>query len=319
MGRGRAALLPAVDRVLAPFVGVAGRLLRKVRELGVERMPACKAALLRVGVFPIRDHYYEPQFDVRPGKRSLAADRPLPGIDLNVDAQLELLDSMTFAEELSDMPRHRPSDVAFYLENDSFIAGDAEYWYQLIRLKKPRRIYEIGSGNSTLLAIQAIRMNQTEDPDYTCEHVCVEPFEMPWLEGTGATIVRKMVEELDTSFFATLERDDILFIDSSHVIRPQGDVLYEYLELLPNLNNGVIVHVHDVFTPRNYPEMWLVDQVRFWNEQYLLEAFLTQNDRWAVVGAVNYLRHHHFDRLLPVAPFMTDHTEPGSFYIQKRA
>ena len=85
------------------------------------------------------------------------------------------------------------------------------------------------------------------------------------------------------------------------------------------LNTGVIVHVHDIFSPRNYLKQWLEDDVRFWNEQYLLEAFLTDNTRWRIIGALNYLHHHHYDRLKSVAPFLAPEREPGSFYIQKTA
>ena len=103
------------------------------------------------------------------------------------------------------------------------------------------------------------------------------------------------------------------------MIKPDGDVLFEYLELLPTLKPGVIVHVHDIFSPCNYPEPWLVDRVRLWNEQYLLEAFLTDNSTWRPIGALNDLHHNHYDALKSVAPFLTPEREPGSFYIQRRA
>lgn len=161
-------------------------------------------------------------------------------------------------------------DLHFYFNNGAFESGDAEYWYQLIRLKKPKKIFEVGSGNSTLMAINAIRKNREENADYKCEYVCIEPYEMPWLEKTEVTVIRKKVENVDISFFSELGEGDILFIDSSHIIRPDGDVLFEYLQLLPTLKKGVIVHVHDIFSPRNYLDEWLRDDVRFWNEQYLL-------------------------------------------------
>jgi len=119
------------------------------------------------------------------------------------------------------------------------------------------------------------------------------------------------------SFFSELQENDILFIDSSHVIRPQGDVLFEYLELLPTLNPGVIVHVHDIFSPRNYLSSWLQNEVRFWNEQYLLEAFMVHNDKWKIIGALNWLHHNHYERLKLIAPYLSLEREPGSFYIQK--
>jgi hypothetical protein len=73
----------------------------------------------------------------------------------------------------------------------------------------------------------------------------------------------KKIEQVDIGFFSDLEEKDVLFIDSSHIIRPQGDVLFEYLELLPTLNKGDIVHIHDIFSPKNYSEKWLSDEVRF--------------------------------------------------------
>jgi len=75
-----------------------------------------------------------------------------------------------------------------------------------------------------------------------------------------------------------------LFIDSSHIIRPQGDVLFEYLEILPILNAGVFVHIHDIFTPKDYLSEWILDGKVFWNEQYLLEAFLSFNTCFKIMG-----------------------------------
>src|SRR5690606_40143407 len=140
-------------------------------------------------------------------------------------------------------------------------------------------------------------------------------YEMPWLENLGIEVVRERAEDLPVSFFSGLSAGDILFIDSSHMIRPQGDVLYEYLELLPTLEEGVIVHIHDIFSPTDYLESWLVNDIKFWNEQYLLEAFLTNNREWKIIGALNLMRHSHFDALKAVALHLTPDREPGSFYI----
>lgn len=228
-----------------------------------------------------------------------------------------MLDSFSFTQELEKLPREETGALSYHLDNKLFFSGDAEYWYQLIRLIKPRRIFEIGGGNSTLVAIMAIRKNRDENPDYSCKHICVEPYERPWLERTGASIVRQKVEDLPAGFFSELQGNDILFIDTSHVIRPQGDVLFEFLELLPTLNRGVIVHIHDIYSPRNYLKRILEDEARFWNEQYLLEAFLSQNNSWKIIGALNYLHHHYYESLKSIAPSLTPETEPCSFYIQK--
>src|SRR5207253_2446442 len=165
--------------------------------------------------------------------------------------QIALLDSLRFTSELEDLTAPRTAELQFRLGNGSFESGDAEFLYQMIRLKKPRRFFEIGSGNSTLIARQAIRRNQQEDPHYDCKHLCIEPFEAPWLEAAGIPVLRQRVEEVELQLFSELAENDFLFIDSSHVIRPQGDVLTEYLQILPTLRTGVIVHVHDIFSPRD--------------------------------------------------------------------
>ncbi len=140
---------------------------------------------------------------------------------------------------------------------------------------------------------------------------------MHWLERTGVSIIRKKIEDVDKVLFSELGENDILFIDSSHIIRPQGDVLFEYLELLPSLSKGVIVHIHDIFSPKDYRDDWMRKEVKFWNEQYLLEAFLTSNRDWKIIGALNFLHHNYFENLRDKCAFLTPDREPGSFYIQK--
>lgn len=307
------------DMFLFPIVCPAALLLKSIRAIGIHRLPLCKKTLFKIGVFPIRKHYYEPLFDMQHIKRPFSENRVLPGINWNVEEQLSLLDRFQYSNELSNVPTEKTDDLIFYLNNGAFESGDAEYWYNLIRLKKPNRIIEVGGGNSTLIAIKAIKKNEEEIPGYKCKHICIEPYEMRWLERTGVTIIRKKIENVDKVLFSELAEDDILFIDSSHIIRPQGDVLFEYLELLPSLNKGVIVHIHDIFSPKDYRDDWIRREVKFWNEQYLLEAFLTSNRNWKIIGALNFLHHNHFEDLRKRCIFLTPDREPGSFYIQKIA
>ncbi len=311
-------LAPVLDPLCSPLVGAAAILLKGLRRVGIQRFPLCRRVLRGVGVFPIRDHYYEPLFDPRHLTHPLDDDRILPGIDWNTESQLRLLESFDFGGELLQIPEGDRGELTFNLANTTFGPGDAEYWYSLIRSKKPAVIIEIGSGNSTLMAARAIRRNMADDPSYKCRHTCIEPYEMPWLEQSGVEVIRKRVEEVGVQAFSVLGENDILFIDSSHMIRPQGDVLFEYLELLPTLKSGVIVHIHDIFSPKNYPAKWVCDEVRFWNEQYLLEAFLSGNADWRILGAVNHLQHHFHDRLAGKCPHLKPIHEPGSFYIQRR-
>jgi len=107
-----------------------------------------------------------------------------------------------------------------------------------------------------------------------------------------------------------------LFIDSSHVIRPNGDILYEYLQILPQLQSGVYVQVHDIFSPRDYLTEWQIEDVRFWNEQYLLEVLLSCEHRYEIVSALNFLKHKYFGDLKRVTPYLTEDREPGSIYFR---
>jgi hypothetical protein len=290
------------------------------RKTGSARLPITTRMLQSIGIFPIRKHYYEPLFDTSILQRPLSDDRNLPGIDLDPDGQLRSLEEFTFSAELIAMNLLNPSDdpTVFCLPNGSFASGDAEYLYQFIRAKKPRRIIEIGSGNSTKIAASAMK-NNANAQGIPPTHICIEPYEMDWLEKlSGIQVIRKRLEECDLHWGSALEDGDLLFIDSSHVIRPQGDVLKEYLEILPLLSSGVYVHVHDIFTPKDYPENWVMKEIRFWNEQYLLEALLANTERYKIVGALNYLQHHHYERLKEVCPYLTPSREPGSLYFRVR-
>jgi predicted O-methyltransferase YrrM len=266
--------------------------------------------------FQIRStHYYEPTYAAPDLPADTTGERPLPGLDLNGAGQLALLRELRWADELAGLPM-QPQPGRFGYLNNMYGVGDAELYYSLIRLRRPRRIIEIGSGHSTLVALEALAANRRDDPAYRCDFACIEPFEAPWLETTGVRVVRERVEHVDLAFFDELRAGDILFIDSSHVIRPYGDVLRELQQIVPRLAPGVLVHVHDVFTPRDYPEKWLREHRRLWNEQYLLESFLTYNSRFEVVCAANWLKHNHFDALARACPMLgrRPHAEPGAFW-----
>lgn len=295
-------------------------LLSGIRRWGVGRLPISRAIFNAIGVFPIVDHYYEPLFIPKLLSRSLDEERELPAINLNVDAQLELLEQFDYNEEVAAFPLNGFGRHGFYYHNGAFESGDAEYLYSVIRHFKPRRIVEIGGGFSTCLAQAAIAKNSEAETSYSCRHVCIEPFENDWLRQLGIELIQERVECVDRGLFASLERNDILFIDSSHVIRPQGDVLCEYFHILPALAPGVLIHIHDIFTPRDYLSQWLVNDVRFWNEQYLVEAFLSYNRDFEIIGALNLLAHRYRDRLAAKCPIYGQEAivrEPGSLWLRR--
>jgi hypothetical protein len=304
------------DVALVPGVALAAALLGTVRRLGFRRLPRCRRTLLRLGVLPLRHHFSEPLCHPDDLRRPLDAERALPGIDWNEAEQLRLLEQMRFSAELGELPREPTAQGEFYLDNHRFGAGDAEYLYNLLRLRRPRRIVEVGCGFSSLIIRRALEANAREEGTRG-EHVCIEPYKNPWLESVFPRVVRERIEDVDPALWETLGPGDVFFIDSSHVIRPQGDVVVQFLQILPRLPPGVLVHVHDIFSPRDYPARWVVDELRLWSEQYLLEAFLSGNREWRILGALNWLKHHHLEPLARACPFLRPETEPGSFWIER--
>jgi hypothetical protein len=310
-----------LDIICFPITVISAVWLKLLTTVGLHKTAVGQKTLLFFGILPIRDHYYQPLINPKKHlKSSLRADRFLPGIEMNIARQLEILQSFDYNDELLALPvNNQGSESTFYYNNGSFEAGDAEYLYNIIRAFKPSKVIEIGSGNSTLIAIRALEKNREEDSSYSVKHICIEPFEKPWLTTKPVQVERKKLEELDLSLFKTLNTNDILFIDSSHMIRPQGDVLFEYLQILPSLNSGVLVHIHDIFTPRDYPDEWILKEHRLWNEQYLLEAFLTLNNSFEILAAVNFLSHNFKNELASKCPIFASqqNKEPGSFWMRK--
>ncbi|MAY02255.1 MAG: hypothetical protein CMQ38_04665 [Gammaproteobacteria bacterium] len=308
-----------LDILALPFVFLAAIVMKFYRRRGSARMKLNTGMLKRMGVFPIRNHYYEPLFDHRQLRTPLSDSRNLPGLNMDVQVQKQFLENLRFDTDFQDFLKAQSNlsaDMHFTLDNGSFAYGDAEFLYSFIRHLKPARVLEIGCGLSTKLISGALQLNQEEGAD-PARHVCVEPYEQAWLEKfPNIEVLRSPIEEMDLGLAAALEPGDFLFIDSSHMIRPQGDVLHEYLTIIPGLQAGVYVHVHDIFTPRDYPAIWVRDNVSFWNEQYILEAMLGNSSGYQIVAALNYLFHDHFDALQQACPVLTAETEPGSFYFR---
>ena len=303
-----------IDIVSSLFTFIAVLWLKPLSRI-IRFLPINSKIFMKLGLLPVRDHYYQPL--INPGrhlKKSLREDRNLPGINFNVEEQLAMLQSFDYNQELEGFSLDKKNDFEYYYKNGSFESGDAEFLYNMIRHKKPSLFVEIGSGFSTLMASSAIRKN-----GIACEHICIEPYEVGWLNQLNVQVIRNKVEEVDMEIFRRLEKNDILFIDSSHIIRPQGDVLFEYLEILPQLKSGVIIHIHDIFTPKDYLDEFVFKYHYLWNEQYLLEALLSNNNNYRIIGAVNYLRHHYFEELSAKCPILKHqkYREPGSFWIVK--
>ena len=201
----------------------------------------------------------------------------------------------------------------FYLNNHLFEDIDALVAYCMVRHFKPRLIIEVGSGFSSLLLGEAATRNKHS------ALVCIEPFPREFLrEGFPGlqSLMEKQIQDIDLDFFSQLQSGDILFIDSSHTIKIGGDVNYLFLEVLPRLKPGVIVHVHDIFLPFDYRRDWVMKEFRFWTEQYLLQAFLICNSEFEVLMANGYLNHYHRAHLKATFPSLSS-WGGGSFWMRR--
>lgn len=303
---------------------LAGKIRRAPATIFNLTVKSCFDFFQSLGLHVTPVHYYEPIPDTRKLSDDLwDPNRELIGIDFRPPQQLALLEQ--FRERYSGEYNafHRgdpPVPYEFTFKNPSFGPVDAELLHCMVRHFKPRRLFEIGSGNSTFLSAKAAIRNREED-GVDCEVVAFEPYPTETLRAgfPGLTrLARVPAQAIPFSEFEKLEENDILFIDSSHVLRIGSDVQYEYLDVLPRLKKGVIIHVHDIFLPSEYPRDWVMRNHIFWNEQYLLQAFLTFNERFEILLAASYLHLRHKPQLEAAFPSsLSRPTWPGSFWMRK--
>ena len=311
---------PLIDIVILFFIIPSSIVMKFYRKFGTKRLKLSTTFLSKVGVMPIINHYYEPYYKYDESKSR--EKRSLPGIRLNIDNQLELLKKLNYQDEFINFVESQKNNTSVDVfkindsSNGSFESGDAEFLYAYLRNLKPKKVIEIGCGQSTKIISKALSMNQAID-NINFEHTCVEPYEMPWLNNfQNIQIIRNTIEDLDFNWKKEIQDGDMLFIDSSHIIKPYGDVLCEFLEIIPVLKPGVHVHVHDIFTPYNYIDQFLKDEIKYWNEQYILEATLSKNSSYEVTASLNYLKNNYYDDLKKICPYLNEHREPGSFYFK---
>jgi predicted O-methyltransferase YrrM len=229
----------------------------------------------------------------------------LPGIDKNIEGQLNLLheiSSLGYLDEYHRLPATTSNPSHFGREGGQFGNVDGALLYSIIRKFRPARIIEIGAGASTLLSALALKANGGSG-----RLTSIEPYPESYLRELADPkyeLLDKKVEQVPLSLFEDLKTNDILFIDSSHVVRIGGDVIYEILEILPRLKPGVLIHFHDIFLPKHYPEDWIMRRHSFWTEQYLVQAFLAFNKSFQIIWAFGIMGTEHPDELLSCLPYI---------------
>jgi predicted O-methyltransferase YrrM len=238
-------------------------------------------------------HYYSPVInvaDIEHRSEQIWPARPqLVGIDFNHPGHEQLLrevfqryvGAFDYAEKMPSEARDENAVEHFFQTNSQFAWLDSIALFVLMQHWRPRKIIEVGSGFSSLLMADVNRRFLDGGTHITC----IEPYPRPFLKRGIAGIsalIGERVQDVPLDVFAALEPGDILFIDSSHVSKTGSDVNYLMFEIVPRLQAGVLIHIHDIFLPHEYPRDWVIDDKRCWNEQYLVRALLTFNTSFRV-------------------------------------
>ena len=245
----------------------------------------------------------------------LSRPRLLPGIDLRIPPALELIRELRrFVGELDSVPYQANGSKAFWFDNGSFTDFDAAVLYALLRHLKPKRYVELGCGFSSLMSSLALERNHQEGA--VCEASFCDPEPRLDLNLSYGRLVKKRVQDLPLEMFKALSSGDVLFIDTSHVLKLQSDIEVELLRIMPSLGCGVWIHVHDVFTPYDYPEDWVKRPVRLaFNEQYALECLLSGGNRYEVAIPLHCLVRDHTAEMQQFFPRGRERAQ--SFWLRK--
>lgn len=245
---------------------------------------------------------------------------PMPGVDWPAAPGLDLLQgplgpllSEYAPPELPGVPDAERASLLHFYEG-----LDGAALHALLRHVRPSRVVELGSGVSTLVAVGALRRNAADGAPAALE--VYDPFpRRPTSEGLGehGTLHPVAAERVPAEVFAALGAGDVLFVDTTHVVRTGGDVVRILLDVLPTLAPGVLVHVHDVLLPYEYHRAWLQNGW-FWSEQYLVQGVLQGNPAWEVVLANHQLHREHEDELLRAVPAHRPGMKPSGLWIRRR-
>lgn len=241
----------------------------------------------------------------------------LYGIDLNINYQIGLLN--TFEKYYLELPftDEKSSGLRYFYQNPAYSYSDAIFLFCMIRFLNPKNIIEIGSGYSSCVMLDTNELFFNNS--INCEFIEPYPDLLKSLFKPGdidANILHPTkLQDIPLEQFKKLDKNDILFIDSTHVSKINSDVNYIIHEILPNLNDGVHIHFHDIFYPFEYPKEWIMEG-RSWNEMYILRAFLEFNYKFKIIFFNTFLSSVYKEEMERFP--LTSRNTGGSIWIKKQ-
>ena len=266
-------------------------------------------------------HFYSPIIDINEIRDrqdeiwSKSEKDEIAGINLELENQIQLVKHLsTFYPEIP-FRSGKQSGIRYYFENDQYSYSDAIILYSMIRYFQPKKIIEVGSGFSSAIMLDVNERFFHNFIDLTFVEPYTERLESLLKVGDQCNIVREKVQSVPLDAFQNLCKNDILFIDSTHVAKTGSDVNYLLFEILPTLKKGVLIHFHDIFYPFEYPQDWVFEG-RNWNECYLLKAFLMYNECFNICLFSHYLHTHHKDAFADMP--LTYLNPGGNLWLQKK-
>ena len=249
----------------------------------------------REGGFPA-GHYYSPVPDREDVlaylKARKARDKNPAGISVDRQGMLDLLEEYGRFYEDIPFPETQAEGFRYYFDNEWYSYGDAIFLHSFLRKHQPEHIIEVGSGFSSAVMLDTVDRFFPQRPEMTF----IDPYPER-LQGLltdddrkQVNVIAKKIQNVPVDLFASLKAGDLLFIDSSHVVKAGSDLQFLLFEILPLLPPGVFVHFHDMFWPFDYPSSWL-EKGMYWNENYFLHAFLINNQEWSIQFFNSYTKH----------------------------
>jgi hypothetical protein len=239
-------------------------------------------------------------------------------IELNESKQTKL--ARDFKKYYAEQPfgDENTKDRRYYFLNDFYSYSDALVLYSTIRHFKPARIIEIGSGFSSAVCLDTNEIffkNKIK-----CTFIDPYPQVVNKLIKKGdkqtSTFIKSDLQDLDPKIFTKLGVNDILLIDSTHVAKTGSDVNYIFFEIFPRLKPGVLIHIHDIFYPFEYPKEWVFGG-HGWNEAYMLRAFLQNNPNYEIVFYTNFMKKFHKPLMQETLPLFNK-DNGGSIWLRKK-
>ena len=284
------------------------------RDVARKRLGAALRRVVRaLGYDLVARNFYSPVPEWENMHDEVFARRsPLRGIEFDLDSYVGFLD------ELAPYLTEFKPPAEFVWGNGMYDTVEADVLYAMVRRFQPGRIIELGSGFSSLIIAAAARRNAQEGNPV--RYTAYDPFARNFIQRGVEGLELRPESALDVPLreFEALQNSDILFIDTTHTVKLGSEVNYLILDVLPGIAPGVLVHVHDVFLPHEYPRGFLERRL-YWAEQYLLQAFLAQNTAWEIILPLSALVRERTPHVAKLVRSFDASSGPGAFWIRRKS